>query len=155
MSEKARRFIIFGTKEPRKGVFSIWDVAPYIADNLEYELKEYLIPEGVEKIECRFRGLTPFFVAIIHSKKGRMFAISGNAEYLSERDYEEMGFDYEKYKHISDSIACVYATYIHATSDITMDKFEERFRISKRDYEYLKKKYNDYTADFTFQFRRT
>jgi len=136
---------------PRKGLFSIWDVAPNIADDLDYHIKE-LIPEGIKKIECRFYDATPRFVAIIHSNKGRTFAIEGNSEYLSEDEYEEMGFDPDKYPRISDSIACVYAPYTYAMSDISKEEFYEDYRVTGEELEELRKQFDDYTADFTMEF---
>jgi hypothetical protein len=132
---------------PRKGVFSIWDVAPNIADDLGYHIKE-LIPEGIKKIECRFYGATPEFVAIIHSNRGRTFAIEDNSEYLSEDEYEEMGFDPDKYPKISDSIGCVYSPYILAISDIRKEEFLKDHQVSKSELEEIRKRFNDYTADF-------
>lgn len=140
-----------GRKEsPRKGVFNVVDVAPEIADSLDYHIKE-LIPEGISKIECRFQGVTPLFVAIIHSKTRRTFAIKGNSEFLDEEDYKEMGFNFEKYEKISDSIACVYSTYVYAMSDITKEEFEENFKIGKKELEELRKHYNYYSADFVIE----
>jgi hypothetical protein len=132
---------------PRKGVFSIWDVAPNIADDLEYHIKE-LIPEGIKKIECRFYDATPWFVAIIHSNRGRTFAIKGNAEYLNEKDYEEMGFDPDKYTKILDSIVCVFAPYTLAMSDIGEEDFHEEYGATRKKVEELRKQFDDYTADF-------
>jgi hypothetical protein len=37
---------------PRKGVFSIWDVAPNIADDLGYDIKE-LIPEAIRRARSK------------------------------------------------------------------------------------------------------
>jgi len=142
------------SEKPRKGVYSIWEVAPEIADSLLFDIAD-LIPEGIEKIECRFLGLTPVFTAIVHSKKGRKFAIFGNSEYLEEEDYREMGFDYDKYSRISDSIACVYSVYIIARSEISKEEFEKNYKLSERAYKSLKEKYNDYTADFTTEERLT
>jgi len=136
--------------KPRKGVYSIWDVAPEIADSLTYNIEE-LIPEGVKKIECRFFGKTPLFASIIHGKKDSVFVIEGNSEYLSEEDYREMGFDPEKYSEIRDSIACVYAAYVHAMSDISKEDFEKRYKVGRRGLSIIRKYYDDYTADFTIE----
>jgi hypothetical protein len=134
-------------EKARKGAFNIWDVAPGIADDLGYDIKE-LIPEGIKKIECRFYDATPELVAIIHSTKGRTFVIRENSEYLDEEAYEEMGFDPDKYPQISDSIMCVYSPYILAISDIRKEEFLKDHQVSKSELEEIRKQFNDYTADF-------
>ncbi len=137
-------------EKPRKGVFYISEVAPGIADELISNANE-LIPEGVKKIECRFKKNFPIFLAIIHSKKGRLFVLTGNSELLGEEDLEEMGFDDKKYSKIIDSIASVYAFYKLVMSDISAKTFAEHSKISKVEYLALKVDYPDYTADFIFK----
>ncbi|MEM2050110.1 MAG: hypothetical protein QXZ11_03190 [Thermoproteota archaeon] len=122
---------------PRE-TYSIWDVAPQIADSIYYDVRE-LLGSPLKKIEVRFKGLTPLFVAILHLENGEMYAITGDAEYLGESDYEEMGFDYEKYPHISDSVAGIHSWWAILASDADLDEF----KINKKQYENLKKEYDD------------
>ncbi len=137
-------------EKPRKGVFYISEVAPNIADKLISNAKE-LIPEGIEKIECRFKKNSPLFLAIIHTKKGKLYALEGNSELLEEEDLEEMGFNDKKFGKIIDSVACVYAFYKLVMSDIPAKIFVEKSKISKVFYLVLRVDYPDYTADFIFR----
>ncbi|MGC8578272.1 MAG: hypothetical protein ACP5M7_09825 [Thermoproteota archaeon] len=133
---------------PKKGTFSVWDVAPKIAPSLSSHIKS-LLPEGVEKIECRFFGITPLFVAIIHSNSGWKYAIKGDSNEVDGKTKIEMGFDFNKYYKISDSIACVFRVY-EQTAGISREAFRRMFEVVNDDYEWLKKKYNEYSTDFTF-----
>jgi len=139
---------LIGGEKPRKGVYSLWNVAPTIADEIGFSGKE-LFPSGIEKIECRFQGLSPSFVAIVHTKDGRMYAIGGNSEFLGEEEYEDIGFNSDKYGKIMDSMACPYAVYMFLASDITREELKKHHEIDREEYEELKRRYNDYTADFT------
>lgn len=133
--------------KPRKGTFHLANIADTLADEIRFHQDE-LLPSKIKKIECRFKGATPEFVAIIHTEDGSIYAVPGNSEYLGETDYEEISFNPEKHRNISDSIACPYAVYTYLISDIPPEEFEENFKISRSEYRRLKKEYNDHTADF-------
>jgi len=120
--------------------YSIQKVAPNIADGFLWSVKEEF-GSPMSKIEVRFFGNTPQFVSILHLADGRKYATEGLSEYLSEEDYEELGFDLDKYHHVSDSIGGLVAWNNWLCSDANL----EDFRITDAKLAELRKTFNQHT----------
>lgn len=118
--------------------YSIWKIAPNIADDILYDVRE-IFSEDMDKIEVRFYGKWPNFVSILHLKNGDKYAIKGNADDFGEDIYEHMGFDYSKYESVSDAVKGVYLWWVYLSYEDDL----QQYKIKMDEYTKLRDKYNE------------